>query len=470
MIYAFTFDASACSGCKACQVACKDKNNLPLGVLWRRVYEVSGGSWQRFGDAWVTDVFAYNLSVSCNHCIHPKCAGVCPTDAYIVREDGIVTIDESKCMGCGYCNWACPYGAPQFNPELGKMTKCNFCFDNIDAGLPPACVTACPLRVLDYISVSPLPQEEGKGVRALWKVPASEHPFPLPNYSRTEPHLAIKFHDGMHNGLEKAVSNREEVRPPGRNFKIRRFWFPNSPDFEELPLVAFTLLGQMAAGMAVLSYFAGPLPAPILITIGFLIGLAGLAALLHLGSPMNAWRSIVHLRKSWLSREILMFVLFGASWLVSLAMPGMGKLLLSVCGIGLVYSMARVYRLRSIPAWDSNRTLLAFAVSAVSLGGLGLLAVDPFPHAGSMEILPLVLIAGLVVALGVALTGPDPAQQTVHRLRLGLIGLGMVGTLAIHFVPNTVWSWFAVPICIIVLIGEGIGRWQFYGHLHRRDV
>jgi len=108
MTYAFTFDASACSGCKACQVACKDKNNLPLGVLWRRVYEVSGGSWQKQGDAWKADVFAYNLTIACNHCVHPKCAGVCPTDAYVVRDDGIVYIDESRCIGCGYCAWRVP--------------------------------------------------------------------------------------------------------------------------------------------------------------------------------------------------------------------------------------------------------------------------------------------------------------------------------------------------------------------------
>ncbi|MCA1899756.1 MAG: 4Fe-4S binding protein, partial [Chloroflexi bacterium] len=115
MTYAFTFDASACSGCKACQEACKDKNNLPVGVLWRRVVEVSGGEWIRTGDAWTNTVFAYNLSIACNHCRHPKCAGVCPTDAYVHRPDGIVYIDSSKCMGCGYCAWACPYNAPRYN-------------------------------------------------------------------------------------------------------------------------------------------------------------------------------------------------------------------------------------------------------------------------------------------------------------------------------------------------------------------
>jgi anaerobic dimethyl sulfoxide reductase subunit B (iron-sulfur subunit) len=99
MSYAFTFDARSCSGCKACQEACKDKNQLPVGVLWRRVIEVSGGEWIAAGNSWESSVFAYHLSLACNHCTHPKCAGVCPTDAYTVRPDGIVLIDPSRCMG-----------------------------------------------------------------------------------------------------------------------------------------------------------------------------------------------------------------------------------------------------------------------------------------------------------------------------------------------------------------------------------
>ncbi len=182
MTYAFTFDATACSGCKACQEACKDKNNLPVGVMWRRVIEVSGGGWVQEGKAWTNNVFAYNLSIACNHCVHPKCAGVCPTDAYIHRPDGIVYIDPSKCMGCGYCSWACPYNAPRYNSELGQMAKCNFCFDNIDAGLPPSCVAACPMRVLNFVEVdSPETSSVVKWsvMSELWEMPASEHPFPF---------------------------------------------------------------------------------------------------------------------------------------------------------------------------------------------------------------------------------------------------------------------------------------------------
>jgi anaerobic dimethyl sulfoxide reductase subunit B (iron-sulfur subunit) len=463
MTYAFTFDASACSGCKACQIACKDKNNLPVGVLWRRVYEVSGGSWQQQGSAWTTDVFAYNLSIACNHCVHPKCAGVCPVDAYVVRPDGIVYIDESKCVGCGYCSWACPYSAPRYNPELRHMMKCNFCFDNLDAGLPPACVAACPLRVLDIVTVDDGPTMVGsgllpaQGLQPLWNIPGPEHPFPLPTFSRTQPHLGLKAHLGMVNELEKEISNWEEIKPqstPRKNFLLK--------GFGELPLIIFTLCGQMAAGMALFSFFLEPFSIPILITLGGLIVLGGLASLAHLGAPLNAWRTLNHLKKSWLSREILLFGLFGASWLTCLFIPGMGKLPLALCGIGLVYSMARVYRLRSIPAWDSWRTTAAFFLSAGVLGALAVHLAEPKAW--------LAIGAGFLLAaeVGVMLSEKNPGYETARKIRGGLILLGMTGAAALAFLMENTGSWLASGIFLIVLAEEIIGRWLFYQRLEER--
>jgi anaerobic dimethyl sulfoxide reductase subunit B (iron-sulfur subunit) len=470
MTYAFTFDASACSGCKACQIACKDKNNLPTGVLWRRVVEVSGGSWEKQNEAWITDVFAYNLSMACNHCVHPKCAGVCPTDAYVVRPDGIVYIDESKCVGCGYCSWACPYSAPMYNPELRHMTKCNFCFDNIDAGLPPACVAACPLRVLDFVKVTSDELGEMSGER-LWETPGTEHPFPLPTFSRTQPHILLKPHVAMMNSLEKVISNREEIKPQRTLRKINKslaFFAPFAVNLDELPLIVFTLLAQMAAGMAVFSLFF-PLSTFYLPGIGFLLGIAGLASILHLGKPLNAWRTLNHLKKSWLSREILMFGLFGASWLVSLLMPGMGKLPLALSGIGLVYSMAQVYRFKAAPAWNTWRTPAAFFLSALVLGrGLtaAFVARDVLNHAAGQTtsfawtVLSLAVLLGL--ELGMTLTAGEKVHPTVDRLRGVLIGLGLLGAAVIPVVPVDVGAWSIFPIFLLILIEEVIGRWLFY--------
>ena len=153
---AFFFDSSACSGCKACQVACKDKNDLPVGQLWRRVYEVSGGGWKQAGASWTQDVFAYNLSLSCNHCADPVCATNCPTKAIRQREDGIVLIDQDACIGCKYCAWACPYGVRELDEQQKVMKKCTLCIDRIsDQSLPenerrPACVLACPTTARLY--------------------------------------------------------------------------------------------------------------------------------------------------------------------------------------------------------------------------------------------------------------------------------------------------------------------------------
>lgn len=473
MTYAFTFDASACTGCKACQIACKDKNNLPVGVLWRRVFEVSGGEWQKQGQAWENSVFAYHLSIACNHCVHPKCAGVCPTDAFVQREDGIVYIDGSKCMGCGYCAWACPYAVPQYHPQLGRMTKCNFCMDELDQGRPPACVAACPMRVLDFVEVNSI-QLSAKSYQTLWAIPATEHPFPLPAFSRTQPHLAIRPHPAMGNGLEKAVANGEEVKPP--RSKVGRLWSPKSPDFglEELPLVAFTLLAQMAAGMAVTLFFLQPSTFDLL-TVGFLLGLAGLASFLHLGTKKNAWRAVLHLQKSWLSREILMVGLFGAAWLLSFTahsplltdycslptdycslIPDYCSLITALLGLGLVYSMSQVYRLRAAPAWDTWRTGAAFFLSA---GILGLTGVSF--GAGWVSVwLPLWVL--LALEAGLALLAEKPVHETVERIRGVCLALAMVGVSLLPFAPDSLQAGLNLPVFLLILSEQILGRWLFY--------
>jgi anaerobic dimethyl sulfoxide reductase subunit B (iron-sulfur subunit) len=205
--YAFYFDSQACSGCKACQVACKDKHNLPLGVLWRRVYEVSGGDWLRVGQSWQQTVFAYNLSIACNHCQHPICVGVCPTGAMYQRPDGIVLIDAGRCLGCQYCSWVCPYSAPQYDPETGVMTKCDFCLDELEQGRPPACVSACPMRALDFGELGDL-QARYTGVRAV---------SPLPDPELTQPSILIRPHPAARpaGSGEAAIGNPEEVYPGG---------------------------------------------------------------------------------------------------------------------------------------------------------------------------------------------------------------------------------------------------------------
>lgn len=147
---AFHVDLSACVGCKACQVACKEKHDLPVGILWRRVIEYGGGNWITKGDCMVPDnVFSYFVSISCNHCEKPACLEVCPVDAIYKRDgDGLVLVDEDACTGCWECKTACPYGAPQPDEDKGYMTKCTFCHDLLENGEKPACMDACPMRAI----------------------------------------------------------------------------------------------------------------------------------------------------------------------------------------------------------------------------------------------------------------------------------------------------------------------------------
>ena len=182
--YGFYFDQSACTGCKACQVACTDKHDLPVGVNWRRVVEYSGGSWQVEGNTFTPNVFTYYTSISCNHCEVAVCMEVCPTTAMSRRPDGTVYVDESKCVGCRYCEWACAYSAPQFNVDTGHMSKCDLCYDYRESGQNPACVDACPSRALDWGPIDQLREEYGD----------TDAIAPLPDPSITRPHLVITPH------------------------------------------------------------------------------------------------------------------------------------------------------------------------------------------------------------------------------------------------------------------------------------
>ena len=148
---AFFLDVQICIGCKTCMVACTDKNDPGQGIRWRRVVEYCGGQWLPLPDGtFRQDIFGYYISVSCNHCENPICVEVCPTGAMNQNENGIVTVDQARCMGCRYCEWACPYGAPQYQAGKGRMSKCNFCVDDLKAGGTPTCVAACPTRALSF--------------------------------------------------------------------------------------------------------------------------------------------------------------------------------------------------------------------------------------------------------------------------------------------------------------------------------
>lgn len=161
--WGFYHDANTCVGCKACVVACKDKNDLPLGVKLRRVWDYAGGTWTVGDDGICTHegAFAYSLSGACMHCAKPACVANCPAGALIKRDDGIVYVDRNLCIACGTCAKACPYGQPVIDEEKGYARKCDFCRLLIDKGENPACVDACVTRALRYGELSELQAEFG---------------------------------------------------------------------------------------------------------------------------------------------------------------------------------------------------------------------------------------------------------------------------------------------------------------------
>ena len=173
--FGFFIDTTRCINCRTCEIACKDANGAALGQRPRRVRTYEGGEFPH--------PLVASLSLACNHCEHPQCLAACPAKAYRKREeDGIVIHSPERCVGCQYCTWACPYGAPQFDPEAGRVMKCNLCVERLDAGGQPACVQACPLRA---IRVGPLDQ--------LSALPGSVVAFlNLPDPKTTGPSLRVR--------------------------------------------------------------------------------------------------------------------------------------------------------------------------------------------------------------------------------------------------------------------------------------
>ena len=180
---AFYFDGTRCTGCKTCEMSCKDFKDLPLGIAYRKVYEVTTGeTTMNDRGAASTTCVSYPLSMSCNHCDTPACFASCPQAAIAKDADtGLVLIDEEKCIGCGACIEACPYNAPVLDEQTQKVGKCDGCYDRVVAGESPVCVEACPARALGFGDADTLEKE---GVRAAI--------VPLPDPTATVPNFFIK--------------------------------------------------------------------------------------------------------------------------------------------------------------------------------------------------------------------------------------------------------------------------------------
>jgi formate dehydrogenase iron-sulfur subunit len=184
-ISAFLTDASLCIGCKACEVACKEWNELPhdgfswsgnsydntraLGAsTWRHVLFLEQKQSMGSQLAGITEPFRWQfLSDVCKHCANAGCLEACPTGSIVRTEVGSVFVQPDICNGCGYCVVSCPLGVIEKRPEDGRAFKCTFCYDRQKAGLIPACAKACPTQSIQFGDLEVLRQRGKKRVQDL---------------------------------------------------------------------------------------------------------------------------------------------------------------------------------------------------------------------------------------------------------------------------------------------------------------
>lgn len=179
---AFYQDMTECTGCRCCQVACKDKHDLEIGYFFRKATDYEGGE---FPNMW-----SATLSMGCNHCDTPACFAACPVGAIFKEEEyGFVIIDEDKCDGCQACVEACPYDAPEYIPEKNKVYKCDGCIDWIKNGMQPACVGACSTRCLKFGEEEEILAEYPDATNEISVLPAAD--MTSPNfYMKPKPDIA----------------------------------------------------------------------------------------------------------------------------------------------------------------------------------------------------------------------------------------------------------------------------------------
>lgn len=152
-------DTSTCIGCKACEVACQEWNDLPpeatvqLGT-YQTLPDMTSNFWNliRFSEHESGAGFHWLMRKDqCMHCSEPGCLVACPAPGAIVQyANGIVDFQQDNCIGCGYCMTGCPFNVPKFAEKTQRVYKCTMCVDRVSVGLQPACVKACPTSCLQF--------------------------------------------------------------------------------------------------------------------------------------------------------------------------------------------------------------------------------------------------------------------------------------------------------------------------------
>ncbi len=379
--YAFDVDLDACSGCKACVAACHSLNGLDEGEAWRDVGLLVGT-----GD----NALLQPVSTGCHHCAEPGCLDGCPVDAY--EKDpvtGVVRHLDDQCIGCSYCTLTCPYEVPQYDGDRGIVRKCDMCHDRLAEGEAPACVRACPTEA---IRISVVDVEDAG--RAGWG-------FAAPDPTITRP--TTVFRSSRDLSTDVAPADQHTLRPRHGH----------------APLVVMLVLTQLAVGAFVMlevlrlgHVIEADQAAGGAVTALGTTGLALVASLAHLGRPQYAWRAVVGLRHSWLSREIVGFGAFAplgawhaatvGDWLptgLEVLPATVTGALASGVGLAAVGTSVMVYVATGRAGWRPRPVAGRFALTTAGLGAFATAAIATVAGATSP------VVAGRVASMATVLAG-----------------------------------------------------------------
>jgi Fe-S-cluster-containing dehydrogenase component/DMSO reductase anchor subunit len=392
--YAFEVDLDACTGCKACVAACHSLNGLAENEVWRAVGLLHGGTSR--------NAVQQHVTTACHHCLDPACMNGCPVMAY--EKDpvtGIVKHLDDQCIGCQYCTFTCPYDVPQYNVSKGIVRKCDMCSDRLAVGEAPACAQACPNDAIAITIVERRQVLEDAQGNAF--VPGAPSP-----------------------GITAPTTVYKTERALPRNLLPANFYQVH-PAHNHAPLVAMLVLTQLSVGAFCIDAFGSRwLPGDVQTELGpihavsaLVVGLAALgASILHLGRPLFAFRAVLGLRTSWMSREILAFGLFANAamlyaasfWLPLLAFAHpILRVAVAVSGLTGVFCSVMIYQATHRPWWSASRTGFKFLFTTLVLG---------------------LAAAVALLAVGAAMSAAPSSRVALSSLSVGAIqGLIVAGTL-----------------------------------------
>ena len=405
--YAFEVNLDACTGCKACVVACHSLNGLDETESWREVGLLFGTKLKPYRQT---------VTTSCHHCSDPACANGCPTLAYDKDPvTGVVKHLDDQCIGCSYCVLKCPYDAPKYNPKRGIVRKCDMCHERLAVGEAPACVQACPNGAIAIRIVRPEAKPAGAMLPGVFD---SAYTGPTTTYVGSTP------------VPEKAVF------ADARALRVEEGHTP----------LAFMLVATQAALGAF--YAAGETGSAALRIAALLILSGGLAcSVLHLGQPLKAWKAVLGWRKSWLSREIIAFNVFaGAAGAAALGI--IPAKLAVLAGLPGVFCSIMVYADTHRAYWSFPKTALRFAGTAFIIGA----ALSGHPLAAAF--------AAVMKMLAEALVAPEDGAE--HRLMWGPLKRQSLARLACGVAGVIALPFATLPAAILLAAGEVLERSLFF--------